>query len=47
MSATYFGLYGSPRLQTLYITLTIVCAAAVFRAVLHPGADGHSAAAWR
>ncbi|SLM38216.1 Hly-III-related [Lasallia pustulata] len=47
ISSTYFGLYGDPTLQALYITMTVICASAVFRAVLDPEMDGPAAAGWR
>ncbi|CAI6332249.1 unnamed protein product [Periconia digitata] len=47
ITSTYFGLYGNPRLQAMYISVTVLCGTTVFWMVLRPDADGPKAAAWR
>ncbi|KAH8722835.1 hemolysin-III related-domain-containing protein [Phaeosphaeriaceae sp. PMI808] len=47
ITSTYFGLYGNPLLQTIYISFTVLCGTTVFWMVLSPEADGPRAAAWR
>ena len=47
ISATYFGLYGRPDIQALYISLTSLSAFGVLWVVLDPTVDGHKAAGFR
>ncbi|KAA8649468.1 uncharacterized protein ATNIH1004_002139 [Aspergillus tanneri] len=47
ISITYFGLYGSPFLQVTYISMTMFCAALVFRVALDPHMDGAHSGPWR
>ena len=43
ISSAYFGLYGNPLLQGLYMLFLVVCAACAFYLLLHNDIDGPSA----
>ncbi|GAP93058.1 putative hemolysin-III channel protein Izh2 [Rosellinia necatrix] len=47
VSATYFGLYGQPRLTNFYVTIILACGFAAFWSMLDPSADGPRAAKFR
>lgn len=47
ISATYFGLAGHERMQTIYLSLQVLCAGTVSWVMMSPHMDGTQAASSR